>query len=410
MSELVKTMKLHIHVDKAADILFKEMTEAYRSACNSVSAYVFDNGFEMNSSKLSRVLYHEVRGRHGLKSQLAQSVFKTVTARYKTVKEQLYRKPYRYLDEEGDRQCITRTLEWLMKPVRFSRPQADLVRDRDYSFVQGRTRLSINTLDKRIRATFDVPECFEEYFDGSWSFGTARLVSLKGEWYLHIPMTKRAADTFDPSKPGHVVGLDRGLRFLYTSYDETGKTVFANGKDILDKRERFLKVRAELQKKGTRSAKRRLKAISGRENRWMSDVNHQLTKTLVSRYGSDTLFVIEDLSGVSFDEKILSRRDASGRRDVRSWAFFQFEQFLAYKAKASGSGVLKVSAEYTSQRCPRCGRIRRGNRDHRNHLYVCDSCGYRSNDDRVGAMNIYTLGTLFVSGDSNPRFGVRKTG
>lgn len=29
-------------------------------------------------------------------------------------------------------------------------------------------------------------------------------------------------------------------------------------------------------------------------------------------------------------------------------------------------------------------------------------------DDRVGAMNIQILGTMYVSGDSNPRFGVRK--
>ena len=93
---------------------------------------------------------------------------------------------------------------------------------------------------------------------------------------------------------------------------------------------------------------------------------------------------------------------------MRSWTFYQLEQFLTYKAHESGSEVIKVSANYTSQRCPKCGRIHKENRKHEIHEYICDSCGYRSNDDRVGAMNIYTLGTMFVSGDTNPRFGVRK--
>ena len=59
-------------------------------------------------------------------------------------------------------------------------------------------------------------------------------------------------------------------------------------------------------------------------------------------------------------------------------------------------------------RCPKCGRIHKENRHHHEHEYVCDKCGYRSNDDRVGAMNIWNLGTLWVSGDERPRYGIRK--
>ena len=70
-----------------------------------------------------------------------------------------------------------------------------------------------------------------------------------------------------------------------------------------------------------KSAKRRLKAISGRENRWMSDVNHQISKTLVERYGEDTLFVLEDLTGVSVEERNLSRT-AKQNYDLRSWSFY----------------------------------------------------------------------------------------
>ena len=408
VTEIVKTMKLHIATPDAQTVAsFEELTERYCAACDAISRYVFDNGFVLNFMDLQADLYGSVRKTFGLKSQMTISSFKTVTARYKTVKEQLSRKPYKYQDADGTWKYIPRTLEWLWEPVRFRRPQADLVRGRDYSFVDGGTMLSLNTLGKRVKVSFDMPECFRDYFDGTWSFGTGKLVKLKGGWYFHIPMTKTVEDTFDCEKPSHVVGMDRGLRFLATTYDEKGKTSFYSGKEILKKRDSFDKVRAELQSKGTKSAKRALKRVSGRENRWMTDVNHQLSKTLVDTYSEGTLYVLEDLTGVSFDEGNL-HGSKKQNHELRSWAFYQLEQFLIYKAQEKGSEVIKVQPDHTSQRCPKCGRIHKENRHHDTHEYVCDSCGYRSNDDRVGAMNIYELGTLYVSGDSNPRYGVRK--
>mgnify|MGYP004459352907 CR=1 FL=1 len=400
MSNLTKTIKLRIHVTPEQEILFCQMTEQYRLACNFVSRYIFDNGFELNSNTIQKALYKDVRSLFGLKSQLTTSSFKTVTAKYKTVKQQLFQNPYKYKDEKGHWKYITKTLEWLWRPIFFSRPQADLVRNRDYSFVDNGQTLSINTLGNRTKCTFK-GEYFAEYLDGSWNLGTAKLVELKGLWYLHIPVT-RAVEDFQKENVRHVVGIDRGLRFLTVSYDEQGKTEFVSGKKIATKHHKFQEVRRQLQSKGTKSAKRKLKAISGRENRWMSDVNHQISKTLVEKYGKDTLFVLEDLTGVSFEESNLSKT-AKQKYDLRSWAFYQLEQFLTYKAHENRSEVVKVSAKYTSQRCPKCGTIHKENRDHHRHLYSCQ-CSYKSNDDRIGAMNIQLLGTMWISGDNNPRY------
>ena len=400
MSDLTKTIKLRIHVTPEQEVLFRQMTEQYRQACNFVSQYIFDNQFDLTYQSLNKKLYSGLRGLFGLKSQLAQSSIKTTIARYQTVKQQLFRKPYRYKDEDGNWQRIPKTLEWLWKPVFFRRPQADLVRNRDYSFVDDGQVLSINTLGKRTKCTFE-GEHFAGYLDGSYQLGTAKLVELKGRWYLHIPVTK-AVEDFQKENVRHVVGIDRGLRFLAVSYDEQGKTEFVSGKKIATKRHKFQEVRKQLQAKGTKSAKRKLKAISGRENRWMSDVNHQLSKTLVQKYGKDTLFVLEDLTGVSFEESNLSRT-AKQNYDLRSWSFYQLEQFLTYKAHENSSEVLKVSAKYTSHRSPKCATIRKPNRDHHKHLYSCQ-CGYESNDDRIGAMNIQLLGTMWISGDNHPRY------
>lgn len=409
--ELVQTMKLHIHPEQKDMPALSELMSCYTDACNYISRYIFEHGFVLNFMSLQEQLYKYIRNEYGLKAQFTISSFKTVTARYKAIATQLAKKPYKYKDENGKWQKIPRTLEWLTKSVHFARPQADFVRNRDYSFVKdknGQTLLSLNTLGKRIKVPFDMPDCFSDYFKDGWNFGGGKLVTLKGRWYFHISMTKEADFKFDQTAPVHVVGIDRGLRFLATTYDEKGRTRFFDGKTAMAKRDSFQKVRDELQSKGTKSAKRALKRISGRENRWMDDINHSITKTLVNRYGSDTLFVLEDLTDVSFCDENLHDRSKKQKKDLRSWSFYQFESFLTYKAHAVGSEVIKVDAHYTSQRCPKCGRILKENRHHDIHTYICDCCGYSSNDDRIGAMNIQQLGAMYVSGDTNPRFGTRK--
>lgn len=389
------------------DLLLKDLTTEYAAACNSISDYVFQHGFPLNFKTVQKAIYHQLRDFFHLKSQMTISACKTVTARYKTVKTQMKNTPYKYRYEDGTWESFERSLEWLQKPIYFHRPQADLVRGRDYRFEMdektGHESLSLNTLGKRIHVPYVVPNNFQEYFDGTWSFGTGKVVKLKGNWYFHIPMTKATPESVATTEPSHVVGIDRGLRFLATTYDDKGKTTFFSGKQIMQKRERFADVRAELQSKGTKSAKRVLKRISGRENRWMSDVNHQISKTLVDSYGENTLFVIEDLTDVSFDKRNLNRR-SDDNRELRSWAFYQLELFLTYKATAKKSSVHKVNAFCTSQRCPKCGRIRKENRHHDIHEYICDCCGYRSNDDRVGAMNIWKLGEMYISGDQDPSY------
>lgn len=400
MFNLTKTIKLHLNVTQEQEILFRQMTEQYRQACNFVSQHIFNNNFDLAYHNLNKRLYSDLRNLFNLKSQLAQSAIRTTITNYKIVKTQLLQKPYRYKDEDNNWHYVHKTLEWLYKPIFFSRPQVDLVRNRDYSFINNGQIISINTLNKRIKCNF-YKKHFTKYFDGSYEFGTAKLIELKGLWYLHISITK-AINSFEKENVRHVVGIDRGLRFLTVSYDEQGKTNFISGKKIATKRHKFQEVRKQLQSKGTKSAKRRLKAISGRENRWMTDVNHQISKTLVKAYGKDTLFVLEDLTGVSFEKNNLFYTKKQNY-NLRSWAFYQLEQFLTYKAYENRSKVLKVSARYTSQRCPKCGTIHKENRDHYKHLYSCQ-CGYKSNDDRIGAMNIQLLGTMWISGNNNPRF------
>ena len=391
-------VKLNI-LEPNVGMKFSKTMEQYRLACNYVSEYLFNNNFPLNKNEVQKVIYNTIREKFNLKSQMTISCIRSVIARYKTVKTQMARRPYKYQDQNtGEWYREVRDLNWLHKPISFNRPQVDLQRNRDWSYLSS-GQLSINTLDGRVKVE---PICrgFNQYLDGTWKFGLAKLLKSSGKWYLYISATKEVTN-FDKQTVKHVVGIDRGLRFLATSYDEQGKTAFFDGQAIIRKRAKYQKLRATLQAKGTKSAKRRLKKLSGRENRWISDVNHCLSKTLVQKYGANTLFVLENLNGVSFERTDLPK---ALRNQNKSWAFYQLEQFLTYKAYLHNSEVVEVSAKYTSQRCPKCGVIKKDNRHHEKHEYHCTNCGYCSNDDRIGAMNIQLLGTQYISGQEQPKF------
>ena len=129
----------------------------------------------------------------------------------------------------------------------------------------------------------------------------------------------------------------------------------------------------------------------------MQDINHQVSKALVENNPEHTLFVLEDLTGIrSVAEKIkLKNRYVSV-----SWAFYDLEQKLIYKAIRHHDKVIKVNPAYTSQTCPKCGHTEKANRNKKIHLFCCKNCGYKSNDDRIGAMNLYRMGIDYLVPDT----------
>lgn len=402
--ELTKTVKIQFKlVAKADAALLRQTMDQYHLACDNVSRYVFDHDFVLNTTKLQMVLYRSLRARFGLKAQMAQSVLRTVIARYRAVHTQLKQRPYRYQDEAGQWQRQAKDLTWLWHPISFRRPQLDLVRRRDWA-IRKDGSFSLNTLEGRL-TVWPVLNHWRDYFDGTWKLGTAKVLTSGGKWYLHISATKEVPD-YTRDQTTHVVGVNRGLRFLATAFDETGRTTYWSGTRALNKRQRYKYLRAKLQAKGTKSAKRVLKRIRQRENRWMSNENHRAAKALADCYGANTLFVLEDLT----DVRCATAKVAQDRRyEQVSWPFYQLEQFLIYKAAAQGSRVLKVPASYTSQRCPQCGVIKKQQRDHERHEYVC-VCGFHANDDQSAAMNIQQLGNQWLAGIVKPCYAHKQTG
>ena len=381
--DITLTAKQQIFPDEKQVQTFKDTMNTYTRALNFVSEWIFNHNFNLKQFSIHKEIYHIVRETFSLKSQLTQNAIRDVIARYKAVETQLKSK--------GGQ------LEHLWYPLNFKTPQLTLTRDRDYSFLKT-GQVSINTNNKREKV--DITFKNREHFLDEHRLGEAKLITKNGRWFLYISATKEYSE-FQKEKVQHVVGIDRGLRFLLNTFDEKGNAQFVNGKDILAKRRHFKKLRQSLQKKNTKSAKRRIRKIGQRENRWMTDVNHQLSKALVDYYGPNTLFVLEDLTDVRFATE---KHHKDSRYEAVSWAFYQVEQHLAYKARMNQSEVLKVDAHYTSQRCPKCGTVYKENRLNREHAFCCKNCSYKSNDDRVAAMNIQQLGTEWISGTERPRY------
>ena len=373
MEQMTITAKIQIIVAETDKVLLDETMSVYRNACNYVSDYVFRT-HDLKQFSLNKALYSTLREKFNLKSQMAQSVLKTVIARYKTI-----------LENQN---------EWI-KPS-FKKPQYDLVWNRDYSLTQN--RFSINTLNGRVKLSY-FSDGMSKYFDHTiYKFGTARLVSKHGKYYLHIPVTYEVEES-NISDICNVVGIDRGINFVVATYDSKHKSGFVNGKAIKQKRADYSRLRKELQMRHTPSSRRRLKAIGQRENRWMQDINHQVSKALVENNPKHTLFVLEDLSGIRNATERVKTKD---RYVSVSWSFYDLEQKLIYKAKQNQSSVIKVDPRYTSQCCPCCGHVEKSNRNKKIHLFTCKKCGYKSNDDRIGAMNLYRMGIDYLADSQVP--------
>lgn len=369
--QITTTAKIQVNVTPEQSELLDATMDTYRSACNCVANYVFQT-HDLKQCSLNKALYYDLRERYGLKSQMAQSVFKSVIARYKTILENQH--------------------EWI-KP-NFSKPQYDLVWNRDYSLTQN--LFSVNTLSGRVK----LPYCsygMEKYFDhNTYYFGTAKLVKKHGKYFLHIPVTQDVLESLD-SAICNVVGVDRGINFVVATYDSKHKSNFVNGKAIKQKRAKYKALRKELQQRKTPSARRRLKAIGQRENRWMQNVNHCVSKALVKNNPKHTLFVLENLSGVRSATEKVRRKN---RYVSVSWPFYDLEKKLKYKAALNESSVINVDPRYTSQTCPVCGHTEKTNRNKKKHIFRCKTCGYTSNDDRIAAMNLYRMGINYLAKDS----------
>ena len=349
---VIRTITLKLHcTDEDIQKLLTTMDE-YTKAFNASAQWGFDN-HSWNKVENHKGTYHQFRATSPLPSSLVQCARDCAC-------ESLKRDKFKTLPQKKPRSAM-----------RYNHRVARIRINEGFA--------SIATIAGRIKACFSVPSCYSRYL--GWALKSVTLSYRKG-FYLHVSMESTNVPTSDN---GAVLGIDRGIKNIAVCSDNS----FFNGKQVKNVRGKYAHLRAELQSKGTRSAKRKLKRMSKRETRFVTDVNHCISKELVSLpFG---VYALEDLSKI----RVQKRRGKKFNGLINSWAFYQLEQFLRYKTEAVGKSVLLVDARYTSQKCSNCGHVYKGNRD--GSSYRCRKCGFWLNADLNAARNIAHDGISNVS-------------
>jgi putative transposase len=328
--------------------------ETFNAACNAIAVVAYEHRIA-NKLRLQPLVYYDIRERFGLSSQMAIRAIAKVSEAYKR-----------------DRK---------VKPT-FRLHGAMTYDQRICSFPMP-DRVSLLTLDGRVI----VPFRFGAYAEGMLqrTCGQCDLLYRKRTNTFFLAITVDAPEP-TPDEVSDYLGVDLGVVALaatsdgeFLNYSTAPKHAHINRV-----RARYARFRRKLQKMGTKSARRLLRKRSGRERRFSRDINHCISKALVSTAkGTGRGIVLEDL------KHIRSRVNGSKRqrRVLHSWAFSQLRAFIGYKAALAGVPVIYVNPVYTSQTCSRCGHCAKANR-HSQAKFLCVSCGYSAHADLNAAENI----------------------
>lgn len=248
---------------------------------------------------------------------------------------------------------------------------------RSMSLRPDRRSVTLATLGKRIEVPIAQHKQLARYAGWVTDSGKVRQRS-DGRWELLLVFTKDVPDVV-PSTSA-VVGCDRGI---------VNPAVLSTGRFVGDPRwhdidRRFARTQQLLQRKGTKSAKRRLKQRSKKWSRFREWCDHNITKAIVRAVPSGSVLVLEDLTLIRTRMRRV-RKDT--QRRLHAWSFRRQQEMLAYKAPEAGIALAFVDSKYTSQKCSACGHRDQRNRRSQSR-FVCIECGHAEHADLNAAKNI----------------------
>src|SRR5229473_3531368 len=357
----LRVAKLKLHATPEQFQALRAMQVAYRDALNYVSRYAFEHGKMSNKVRLQDGTYRDIRTRFKLPAQMACSIPRQVGATYKALwtkvkhnaaqrKAGITKKRYKGLDQ----------------PPKYVSPTLTYQLGHDYSF-KTEQRVSILTLQGRVILPYTAYSKHVTMIQQDTPIGAAKLWYDKArkQFYLLVSLEIEVADP-TPETHTSVAGVDVGVRYLAVTSTTKGACAFHTGKSIVPKANHYARLRKRLQKKGTRSATRRLVAISGRERRLKRDANHVVSKHIITQHphsliGLEQLTDIRERTRRKHGKKASKKQRKANARQSK-WSYAELHSYIAYKALLHESMAIKVDAHYTSQACPLCGHTCKGNR------------------------------------------------
>lgn len=242
--------------------------------------------------------------------------------------------------------------------------------------------VSLTTVESRVRCPLVLPEDddgYQQQFldDEAWSLTESTLTIRDGGFYLHLGFSRPVTNTDSTAADGAVLGVDLGVDNIAV----TSTAQFFSGSALTHRREEFERIRGRLQETGTRSARRTLRHMSGRERRHIRDRLHQIANEIIAearRYDC-TVIAFEDLAGI--------RDRIPDAGFFHRWAFRQLVEYVTYRTELLDLRVETIDPTYTSLRCADCGYVEDANRPSRGQ-FRCQQCDSSANADYNAAKNV----------------------
>ena len=195
-----------------------------------------------------------------------------------------------------------------------------------------------------------------------------------------------------------VMGIDLGINRPVAIYIE-GERRQPRQLEINDKiqheRMRLLKQRKGIQAslkhaRGGHGSTKKLKKLEdfrNKEKNWAQTINHLISANVINlalEYGVGTI-KMEDLTGITTN---------ANDYFLKSWAYYQLQNYIKYKAEKEGIKVVWVNPKDTSRECPTCNQVHEDNRSKENVTHFscknefCEDYMVMKDADLVAACNI----------------------
>ncbi len=341
--------------------------KAFADACNYINGTV--DLKLTNNVRIQTLVYKQVREQFGLSANLAIRAINRVAGNRKTAKK----------DD---------------KPVLKFKPTSANYDARIFAFRESDWTVSLTLNGGRERFKLQL---------GSYQLGkltgrsptSATLAKHRNGSYSVNIQVKTTAPDIKPTLA--VIGCDLGR----TDIAVTSLGDKHSGKQVTQKRNKYAKTRALVQKKstkGTRSSRRSchrlLARLSGRERKFQSWHSHKISKQLVEiALQSNSIIALENLTGIR-ERTNPQPKSKKERRLSNNWAFYQLRQYIEYKAIGSGIKVVFIPPAYTSKTCHKCNHIHPDpNQSYRHGKYFrCGHCLWTGDADLNASLVIQQWG------------------
>ncbi|MGG1664655.1 RNA-guided endonuclease TnpB family protein, partial [Brevibacillus sp. NRS-1366] len=178
--------------------------------------------------------------------------------------------------------------------------------------------------------------------------GTLRVTKKSGKWVAQISVTIPTTE-----KTGtRILGVDLGLKVPAVAITDDDKVrFFGNGRENKYMKRKFRSVRKKLGKQKKVNA---IRNVDDKEQRWMKDKDHKVSREIVNFAVKNKISVIrlEQLTNI----RQTTRTSRKNEKNLHTWSFYRLSTFIAYKANLVGIRVEYVNPSYTSQTCPNCSK------------------------------------------------------